>query len=76
MLDPKNLTSLFRVSLKRFERPVALDDKTVVIKANTKHWNNFYRAGNMVAMPAHIWRDKDFNKINFDFGCLRALSNW
>ena len=67
MLDPKNLTSLFRVSLKRFERPVALDDKTVVIKANTKHWNNFYQAGNMVALPAHIWRDKDFNKINFDF---------
>jgi microcin C transport system substrate-binding protein len=26
ILDPANLTSLFRVSLKRFERPVALDE--------------------------------------------------
>ena len=67
ILNPKNLTSLFRVSLKRFERPVALDDKTIVIKANTKHWNNFYQAGNMVALPSHTWEGKDFNKINFEF---------
>ena len=67
ILNPKNLTSLFRVSLKRFERPVALDEKTIVIKANTKHWNNFYQAGNMVALPSHAWEGKDFNKINFEF---------
>jgi microcin C transport system substrate-binding protein len=67
MLEPKNLTSLFRVSLKRFERPVAVDDKTVEIKANTKHWNNFFGAGNMVALPSHIWAGQDFNKINFEF---------
>ena len=67
MLDPKNLTSLFRVSLKRFERPVAVDDKTVLIKANTKHWNNFFGAGKMVALPSHIWTGQDFNKINFEF---------
>ena len=67
MLNPKNLTSLFRVSLKRFERPVVVDEKTVQIKANTKHWNNFFQAGNMVAFPSHIWKGKDFNKINFEF---------
>ena len=67
ILDPANLTSLFRVSLKRFERPVAVDEKTVQIKANTKHWNNFYQAGNMVAFPSHLWKGMDFNKINFDF---------
>ena len=67
ILNPQNLTSLFRVSLKRFERPVAVDDKTVVIKANTKHWNNFYQAGNMVALPSHAWEGKDFNKLNFEF---------
>ena len=32
ILNPQNLTSLFRVSLKRFERPVAVDDKTVVLR--------------------------------------------
>lgn len=67
IINPQNLTSLFRVSLKRFDRPVALDDKTVVIKANTKHWNNFFGAGNMVAFPSHLWKEKDFNKINFEF---------
>jgi microcin C transport system substrate-binding protein len=67
ILDPQNLTSLFRVSLKRFERPVAVDEKTIMIKANTKHWNNFFQAGNMFAFPAHLWKGKDFNKINFNF---------
>ncbi|MEL0098431.1 MAG: extracellular solute-binding protein [Opitutae bacterium] len=67
ILNPENLTSLFRVSLKRFERPVAIDEKTVRIKANTKHWNNFFQAGNIVAFPSHVWQGKDFNKINFEF---------
>lgn len=67
ILNPQNLTSLFRVSLKRFERPVAVDEKTVLIKANTRHWNNFFQAGNMVALPAHLWEGQDFNKINFEF---------
>lgn len=67
IMNPKNLTSLFRVSHKRFERPVVVDRKTVFIRANTKHWNNFFQAGRMVALPAHLWRGKDFNKINFSF---------
>ena len=41
MMNPKNLTSIFRVNLKRFERPIVVNDKTVLIKANTKHWKNF-----------------------------------
>lgn len=67
MLNPENLTSLFRVSLKRFDRPMVVDEKTVVIKANTKHWNNFFQAGNMVAFPAHVWKGENFNQINFNF---------
>jgi len=67
MLNPKNLTSLFRVSLKRFERPVAVDEKTLMVKVKSQHWNNFYDAGSLFALPGHIWKDNDFNKINFEF---------
>ena len=61
------MTSIFRVGLKRFERPKVLDSKTVEITAKEIHWSNFWEAGGMVAFPTHIWTEKDFNKQNFDF---------
>ncbi len=67
MMNPKNLTSVFRVSLKRFNRPVVKDKQTIEITANTVHWANFVDAGNtMTALPKHIWEGKDFNAINYE----------
>ncbi|MFC1816200.1 extracellular solute-binding protein [Thermodesulfobacteriota bacterium] len=67
MMNSKNMTSIFRVSLKRFERPKIIDNKTIKISAKTSHWKNFWDASSMVALPKHIWKDVDFNKQNFAF---------
>jgi microcin C transport system substrate-binding protein len=67
MMNPKNLTSLFRVDLQRFSRPEVLDEKTVRITASEAHWNNFWTAGGFFALPKHAWEKLDFNEINFDF---------
>jgi microcin C transport system substrate-binding protein len=67
MMNPKNMTSIFRVSLKRFERPQIIDARTVKISAKTTHWKNFWDACAIVALPKHVWKDLDFNKQNFRF---------
>jgi microcin C transport system substrate-binding protein len=67
MMNPKNLTSIFRVELKRFNRPVVKDKQTLEMTANTVHWANFVVAGNtMTALPKHVWEGKDFNTLNYD----------
>ncbi len=67
MMNKENLTSLWRVDLKRFERPELIDSKTVRISANEVHWSNFWTAAGLVAFPKHVWGEKDFNKQNFEF---------
>jgi microcin C transport system substrate-binding protein len=67
IMNPKNLTSLFRVGLGRFNRPVVKDSLTIELTAKTVHWANFVEAGNtMTALPKHIWDGKDFNTLNFE----------
>lgn len=67
IMNPKNLTSLFRVDLSRFSRPEVIDERTVRITANEAHWKNFWAAGGFNAFPKHAWKDQDFNQINFAF---------
>jgi microcin C transport system substrate-binding protein len=67
IMNPKNLTSLFRVDLQRFARPEVIDAKTVRITATEAHWSNFWSAGGFTAFPKHAWEKKDFNEINFEF---------
>lgn len=67
MMNPKHLTSIFRVGLSRFERPKVVDPQTLQITAKTDHWMNFWEAGGMVAFPKHVWKDLDFNQQKFDF---------
>jgi microcin C transport system substrate-binding protein len=67
IMNPKNLTSLFRVDLSRFSRPEVVDPLTLRITAKEAHWANFWTAAGMVALPKHAWKDLDFNKQNFEF---------
>ncbi|NLO23941.1 MAG: ABC transporter substrate-binding protein [Fibrobacter sp.] len=67
IMDPKNLTPIFKVGLSRFERPVILDSLSFSITAKEAHWGNFWEAASMLAFPKHIWKDKDFNEIRFEF---------
>lgn len=67
IMNPKHLTSLFRVDMSRFSRPEIIDDKTVRITADEAHWKNFWSAAAFYALPKHAWADADFNEIHFDF---------
>jgi microcin C transport system substrate-binding protein len=67
IMNPKHLTSLFRVGLSRFSRPEIIDDKTFLIRAKEVHWSNFWEASSMFAFPKHLWQEQDFNSINFEF---------
>jgi microcin C transport system substrate-binding protein len=67
IMNPKNLTSPYRVDLSKFSRPVVIDDHTLSITANQVHWKLFWIAAGLYALPRQAWADKDFNTINFDF---------
>jgi microcin C transport system substrate-binding protein len=67
IMNPKNLTSLYRVDLSRFSRPEVIDDHTLRVTATEAHWKNFWVAGGLVAFPRQTWANADFNTINFDF---------
>ena len=67
IMNPSNLTPIFKIGLKRFERPKIIDDHTFEITANTSHWKNFWEVGGLRAFPKHVWKDVDFNQQNFEF---------
>ena len=67
IMNPKNMTPIFRVDLKRFSRPEIVDSVTVRIAATQTHWENFWTAAGLMAFPSHAWEGMDFNQINFDF---------
>ena len=67
IMNPKNLTPIFKVGLSRFERPVLVDSLTVSVTAKVAHWNNFWEAAGMVAFPKHAWKDSTFDKLRFEF---------
>lgn len=64
IMNPRNLTTVFRVSLSRFERPEAPDDHTLVVRAKEPHWLNFWEAAGWTALPAHALEGKDFNRVD------------
>jgi len=67
VLDPKNLTGPHKVGLDYFDKPVAIDDKTVQFTAREVHWRNLGIASGMNILPKHVMEGKDFNKIMFEF---------
>jgi len=67
IMDPKNLTPVFRVGLSRFSRPVLIDSMTLSVTAKEVHWQNFWEAAGLMAFPKHVWKDSTFDKIRFEF---------
>ena len=67
IMNPKNMTPIFRIGLSRFDRPEAVDSVTLRITAHEAHWSNFWEAAGLTAFPEHAWKGKDFNTLNFDF---------
>ena len=68
IMDPKNLTGPHKISFERFHDPKIIDGKTIRFKAREVHWKNLLSLGSLFRiLPAHIFKDRDFNKINFEF---------
>ncbi len=68
IMNPKNNTAVFRVSLSRFLKPVKEDELTVSFEAKEVHWNNFNDvASSIFILPKHQFEGKDFNKENMEF---------
>ena len=70
IMNPKNMTPIFRVGLSRFDRPEAVDSLTLRVTAHEAHWSNFWEAAALTAFPEHAWKGKDFNTLNFDFSVV------
>jgi len=67
MMNPKNLTSLYRVDLSKISRPEVIDDHTLRVTATESHWKLFWIAGGLFAFPRQAWSNVDFNTVNFEF---------
>ena len=67
IMDPKNLTGPHKIAFERFHRPEVLDEKTIRFEAREVHWKNLLSLGSFHVLPSHVFKDRDFNKINFEF---------
>jgi microcin C transport system substrate-binding protein len=62
IMNPKNLTSVQRMSYSRFNRPKVIDKYTVKFIAKTVHYNNLIAVAEFTVLPKHLFEGKDFNK--------------
>ena len=67
IMDPKNLTGPHKISFERFHAPEVIDERTIRFTAREDHWKNLLSLGSFHVLPAHVFKDQDFNKINFEF---------
>jgi microcin C transport system substrate-binding protein len=62
IMDPKNLTSVQRLFLSRFQAPEAVNSGTVRFTAKNVHYNNLVTLAGLNILPKHLFQGKDFNK--------------
>ena len=67
IMDPKHITGVHKSILEIFEPPTIVDSNAVQFTAREVHWRNLGAAGGIQILPKHIFKDKDFNKVTFDF---------
>ena len=67
VMDPKHLTGPHKIDFERFHAPEVIDKRTIRFTAKEVHWKNLLSLGSFHVLPAHVFQDQDFNKINFEF---------
>ena len=67
VMDPENLTGPHKISFERFNTPEVIDERTIRFTAREVHWKNLVSLGSFHILPAHVFKDRNFNKINFEF---------
>ena len=67
IMNPKNLTSVQRMALVRFNPPVIINQRAIKFIAKTVHYNNFINLASLNILPQHLFAGRDFNKT-FNMG--------
>jgi len=67
ILNPANMTGPHKVALETFLPPEVVGERCIRFKARAVHWRNLSAIGGFQILPRHVFKDKDFNKINFEF---------
>ena len=67
IMDAKNLTGPHKIPFERFHAPEIIGDRKIRFTAKEVHWKNLLSLGSFHILPAHTLKDRDFNKINFEF---------
>lgn len=71
--DPKNLTGVYKVALESFERAEIIGEDAIRFHAREVHWRNLGTLGGIWILPKHVFAEKDFNLINFEFPVVSGL---
>ena len=68
IVNPKNLTGPHKYRLERVYPPEIVENGAAVrFKAKDVHWQTLLSLSGFEILPAHAFRNKDFNEINFEF---------
>lgn len=62
IMNPENLTSVFRMYLGRLNPPEIIDERTVKFTTKTVHYKNLETIADFRILPKHLMEGKDFNK--------------
>ncbi len=69
IMTPTHMTGAHKVALAAFMEtpPEVVAPDQIRFTASEVHWRNLGAAGGFPILPAHVFGDRDFNRINFDF---------
>lgn len=69
IMKPEHMTGSHKVALAAFTQtpPEVLAPDRIRFTSSEVHWRNLGAAGGFPVMPSHVFGDRDFNKLNFDF---------
>lgn len=62
IMNPKNLTSVQRMAMGRFDPPQVVDKYTIKFKAKNVHFKNMEVLAGLNVLPKHRFAGKDFNR--------------
>jgi len=68
VMDPKNDTGPWKSTLGFFERPEAVDARTVRFRKkgdSPRDWRDILNCSTFWILPRHAFADRDFNKLDF-----------
>ncbi len=67
IMDPEHLTGPHKINMERFHPPEVIDSRTIRFTAKRVHWKNLQAAGGLHVLCRHAYKNRDFNKLNFEF---------